>query len=756
MPGPYLSFTPDDENPGMVWAKTPEGGEEHVPIAVAQETTTGGQDGAPPPPEPLGPGAPLPGTSTPAIPGLASGQPAPATTAPAPEWEPLAPPTTVASPGPDPMAGYTGAPAQTVPEVTTTTTKDTLPSSPEDRAAKIGSAYDAAGNADFAARQEAQANQKAALDTSTENATNRVIDQRLEIMKAEAMKAEQQRLMDAVEQTPLDEKAFWGDGGGRRIVAALAVALCEFGGAVSRQGGPNVAVQIIDSSLDRFLKRQLEDKKSKLAIRAAALNDADDAYDTAKLQLNGLVEKQMDLLTQQAAISQGGRAAAEAVRANIALKKAEAQEAILGRATGRVEEQTKKTQTKPVSAFGQRLAAELPGVTEETWAKAMDPKDGNLGGKIDAMTQLEESQKALQEIAAAGGGEFPQKEAFSLDSFPAARNFFARLGNEESQQAVTAQRAIDTIKLKMKQIIGNAKLIDSNLEAETVNGLIDAGTTEETLRGVSDFIAQGQQSMNATAAQYAPGNEAKMIELAKERSQRAQLENPASVKGGRQVIPPPRQGTTTVNGAPEEAGPLGVGPVEGSVENPDRSDIPLEAVPALKTPIDREDLSNKLANTIKPEDRKAVGPLFAQIMHETGGGKSLYGFNVGGIKGKNGKVMALNTGEGEGGKERIKANFRAYDNLDEGLDDYVATLQADFPKAWEAAKTGDAGAFARALKEEGYYTDSEANYARGLKKWSDDDGDTETDTADPGVTITDEPMADPDAAYKDWKKKNRG
>lgn len=109
--------------------------------------------------------------------------------------------------------------------------------------------------------------------------------------------------------------------------------------------------------------------------------------------------------------------------------------------------------------------------------------------------------------------------------------------------------------------------------------------------------------------------------------------------------------------------------------------------------------------------------LTAQACLETGSGASMYNFNFGGIKGigPSGLTARCRTHEVVGGREmEIRDGFRAYRTLDEGATDYVTTMVTRFGSAVGAASDGDVRAFAHALKQSGYYTAREEDYAAGL------------------------------------------
>lgn len=116
--------------------------------------------------------------------------------------------------------------------------------------------------------------------------------------------------------------------------------------------------------------------------------------------------------------------------------------------------------------------------------------------------------------------------------------------------------------------------------------------------------------------------------------------------------------------------------------------------------------------------------LTAHVSLETAGGTRMFNYNFGGIKGHSpaGDTARYMTHEVTKDGERVAMSqpFRAYNTLEEGATDYLNVMRNRFPEAVEQAKTGDATAFAGALKRKGYYTASEESYASAIRRLSGD------------------------------------
>jgi hypothetical protein len=111
--------------------------------------------------------------------------------------------------------------------------------------------------------------------------------------------------------------------------------------------------------------------------------------------------------------------------------------------------------------------------------------------------------------------------------------------------------------------------------------------------------------------------------------------------------------------------------------------------------------------------------LTAHWAHETHGGRSMFNFNFGGIKGRGPDGLSCVREAHEGSGYHVRAmldRFRAYDSAREGAEDYLSLLIRKYPEAIDAAERGDVTEFVAALKRGGYFTGSEVDYARSLSQ----------------------------------------
>ena len=109
--------------------------------------------------------------------------------------------------------------------------------------------------------------------------------------------------------------------------------------------------------------------------------------------------------------------------------------------------------------------------------------------------------------------------------------------------------------------------------------------------------------------------------------------------------------------------------------------------------------------------------LAAHWAHETSGGRFMYNYNYGGIRGRGSSGLSCLREAHEGWGWTAVASvgrFRAYLSASEGADDYVSLLARKYPLAIAAARSGDILQFVKALRQAKYFTGSEAAYAQSL------------------------------------------
>lgn len=123
-----------------------------------------------------------------------------------------------------------------------------------------------------------------------------------------------------------------------------------------------------------------------------------------------------------------------------------------------------------------------------------------------------------------------------------------------------------------------------------------------------------------------------------------------------------------------------------------------------------------------PLDRQ-MALIMSHIDLETGHRKSLWNYNVGNIttSGATHKYFDDMTTDEQiqpGVWKKLNLKYKAYDNLQEGIIDYLNLLSKNsrYSEAWQHIIQPDPAAYSKALKAGGYYTASEKPYTKTLEQ----------------------------------------
>lgn len=173
---------------------------------------------------------------------------------------------------------------------------------------------------------------------------------------------------------------------------------------------------------------------------------------------------------------------------------------------------------------------------------------------------------------------------------------------------------------------------------------------------------------------------------------------------------------------------------------------------AKKTPVTKEQLIEALWKAWLtlfegPPKRESIWILLAQSALETGHWKSMFAFNLGNVKSRDGdgydytyfacneildrkyaESLALKspgtakiTKHREDGKvimwfypDHPGCRFRAFSTLLEGAIDHIAIVHKRFSKSWPAVLAGDPAQYSHMLRKQGYYTADESSYTKTL------------------------------------------
>jgi hypothetical protein len=369
------------------------------------------------------------------------------------------------------------------------------------------------GRLSQAAEQQAQAARM--LDQTKFNSQRASIfaeqdgrDQQAEALEAAQLKhdleaKEHAKFIAAVEANPIDEDGFWNESPGRTAGAWIALGLSGFlqGATKGQNSALSQMVAALDGAQSRWLANQQKNRDGVLARRERAMGNAENARDSVKMQLAGIMNKRIELDAQLAglAVPPG----IETYRARLSYDAAKDQNAVGSRidqqSTLTVQEMQKaRAATGPVRA-GDVVRQRL-GVDDKKWDVAMDPKGADLGGTVKGAERLQAINARLQEIKAKFG-DLPQQNFWSASTFGAAKAA-GRLGDDAAKVQLEATALLKEAALMLKQSAGTTKYFDSDTERLDLEKQIDTGEAETTLAAIQRMADRANTSAVNTAARF--------------------------------------------------------------------------------------------------------------------------------------------------------------------------------------------------------------------------------------------------------------
>lgn len=321
--------------------------------------------------------------------------------------------------------------------------------------------------------------------------------------KAELERVEHERIYKAVEETPIDEDEFWSDSPGRTAGAWIALALSGFLTGATRGQNPALGqmMQALDAAQDRWLANQQSSRNSQLRQREKLMGSAENARDTYRLQLSGIVEKRIQLESQREGLQPPP--ALSTYTAKLGVKRAEAKNAI-GSRVSESSTRTLQSEQKAVAPTGPQRRGDvvLRDLLGPDYQKRHQEAmvDKNLGDVVTSATELQQAQSRLRALAEKYGGDLEGQNLVSwtrLGMAPLA----ARWGSEAAKDQVEANTLIKQVKMAVKQAAGNSRLFDSNMEAEDFMKQLDTGESATTLAALDKVVSRA----NANAIGMASG-----------------------------------------------------------------------------------------------------------------------------------------------------------------------------------------------------------------------------------------------------------
>jgi hypothetical protein len=366
---------------------------------------------------------------------------------------------------------------------------------------RVGDAYDQEAEAARLHDEMGYASRRDSLDTELDARDAQEAQLRQQMRQAELEREEHEKIVKAMEATPIDEDGFWSESPGRAAGAWIALALSGFLQGATRGQNPalNQMVQALNHAQDRYVDNQQKNRASALSTRMKLMGDKQNAIDSMKLQLSGVMEKRIMLDAQREGLQPPPSLATYLAQGGV--KRAEAQNAIGQRVahseTIRSQEEQRATAATGPVRRGDLVLQQL-GVAPKAHADAMDPKGLNLGGVVAGADRLQTISKALEAVAARNGGSLPAQGTASWTQLGLAP-LAARLGIKNAEEQVNTKQLLEEAKLAYKQTV-NIKSIDSENEGRSFNAIMDSGEGQTTIAAVKARAEMANQSAISIAS----------------------------------------------------------------------------------------------------------------------------------------------------------------------------------------------------------------------------------------------------------------
>ena len=448
---------------------------------------------------------------------------------------------------------------------------------------------DAASQAEASALRDRDLAAYGAKESALRNEQDARARQEAELQRqlraAELERAEHERIVKAIDSTPIDEDAFWSESPARTAGAWVALALSGFLQGATRGQNPalNQMVQALNHAQDRFIQTQLKQKDSALQTRIRLMGDSKSAIDSLKMQLSGVMEKRIQLDAQREGLPPPP--ALSTYLAQGAQKRAEALNAIGSRVQATVAQQlateSKATPpTGPVTRFD--VERKALGVDDGKHQKAME---SGLGDQVAGAVKVAKIRDALKAIADKHGGTLPAQTTLSwnqlgLAPFVARGGWFSRAVGADinANEQVDTKQLLTQATLAYMESLKSLKGIDANAEREKFEQSINTGVAGSTLGALDSAVQRAESSALSTASAYAGGNARRYVELLK--GQQSEPDRTTTINAqGTGYVPPSAK-------APDEAqtiqqssqgpggaapGPLAAGPNRPEAKAPETS-----------------------------------------------------------------------------------------------------------------------------------------------------------------------------------------
>lgn len=474
---------------------------------------------------------------------------------------------------------------------------------------------------------------------------------------------------------------------------AIGAVFSILGAAMLGAVGSDAGLRMIESSIDQNVKKQINMRDSKLHVLADQIGSQEQAVAAGKAALYKIAADKVEA-TQQITKADAFEAQTPEILSGLRQKQQlfeqEQQRISLGKT---LEKAPVVAQPKPNDVAKYGKAAQEQRQAEMNIDRAANAL-GLAGWDPESGTFQNRAEILKKGIPGAGKGDT------FLQGIPGLRNIDNAATSTEGTKVRAALEALVAAEAK-QQNPGRAPT-DADRDAARIS--LGLNTEEGIVAAVERLKGQQEQTRQQNTAAYgaAAGAYEGRIDAqgARPPQQRGAVDMGQTLEPGkaRQMLQQERM-------RPREG--LDAATREATGQGPQASVDPMQEVAG--------EVQRVAGRELPPEGLKI---LVAQAAHETGDGQHAPNNNMFGHKATKGKPSAsFETTEGEGAEaRRMQQNFRAYDSVSESVDDHIELIRRKYPEAWAALERGDARAYAAALKDGGYYTGSETEYANGLER----------------------------------------
>jgi flagellum-specific peptidoglycan hydrolase FlgJ len=471
-------------------------------------------------------------------------------------------------------------------------------------------------------------------------------------------------------------------------VGLVGGLMSVLGAALLGSTGSDAGLRMIESTIDRSVRNQVNQRDTKLGLLTEQVGSAQQAIKMGKAELYKLAADRAELLVQKTK-NDVYEAQSPAIIQGLRQKQLEYtqkwEQDSLGKTIEKVPPPAKPPSPEALQKYGE-LRRERDAATgvvqrmEQATGLVWSPgKNGQPGHYANAQEVI---KKGIP-----GTGELEQWIPTSV---------YSTLGQQDAYQIRGAKQAIAYAMVRQMQPTGiisdvDRKVGDIAATLDTEQGLVQ---TLERLRNGED-----QQRAN-DAAQYTPQVVAEYERQYRAAGGREQTTTPAAIRPA--TLEEKRRAAETM----------------GQPQQPQSMEL------QQMTPEQRMGALNESLTTIAQEKNippEGIAILMGQAGHETNDGKNMPTNNFFGMKSternrKGGAGMTnLMTTEGAGSSaKRVPQNFATFDSANDAAMDMLSLLERKYPRALEALQMGDADAYVAALKDGGYFTGNEGGYLQGI------------------------------------------